>query len=88
MNHTTLINILKSSYIKNDLGECRALYFELCAKVGLHGNLKPEEYKWPWIYESGLGLLQHAPEKKYTREKSRLTLSDLLNLERVLDVAA
>ncbi|WP_375752203.1 hypothetical protein [Vibrio sp. HN007] len=88
MNNNVLINELKNSYIKNDRAECRELYFELCMRCGLHRSLKPEEYKWPWIYESNLGVLQHAPEKRYTREKKLLTFSALLNLESLLEMAA
>lgn len=88
MNINLLINTLKNSYIKNDRGECRALYFELCARCGLHNNLEPEEYKWPWIFESDLGLLQHAPERRYVRKKAQLTYNDLLSLEAGLNIAA
>lgn len=72
-----LTDELQNSFIKNDRNECRDLYFRLCKECGLHQELEPEEYSWPWVFESNLDILQQAPERKYTNGKKQLTLSDL-----------
>lgn len=84
----SVVDRLKNSFIKNDNSECRDLYFELCFQFGLHTDLNPDAYEWPWIYESGLGLLQHAPGRKYVRNKVRLELSDLRQIQRSVLKAA
>ena len=80
MNHNVLINQLRNSYIKNDNAQCRELYFELCEMCELHREVDAEEYRWPWIYENDLGILQHAPERKYIRGKKQLTLDILSDM--------
>ena len=61
---------LKGTYIKNDYGRLRELYFRECEKQGLHNqdmyefDLSPESYAYAWIYEDGEGILQHSPTKK------------------------
>lgn len=77
-----LISELQNSCIKNDKGVCRDLYFELCSRCGLHEGFEATEYKWPWIFESNLGLLQHAPERRFIRGKKPLELADLERMER------
>ena len=85
MTISDLKQSLKNTYIKNDYGECRALYVALCLMCGLHENYPPEAYGWPWVYEDSEHMVQHAPFRKFVREKRRLELSDLKEYRKNLD---
>lgn len=66
---------MKNTYIKNDFGELRNLYW-----LALNGIIKqpfpPESFKWTWIYCTEKGEMQQAPFRCFTKGKDELTIFD------------